>query len=204
MDFQKIYNKICKRGQKRILDSYTEKHHIHPKCMGGNNDENNITFLTPKEHFLCHQLLCEIYPNNRKLLYALWLMSIGKQKYKDSNYRISSRAYERLRLKFIKNITGKKKPGSGPRKVTWGSKISNSLKNKPKPKGFGEKISKARKGIRVNNKVILQYDTEGNFIKEWESQGDAGKALNIHYGSISSCCLGKTKTAGGYVWKFKE
>lgn len=204
MDFQNIYNKICKRGQERVLNSYTEKHHIIPKCMGGDNNKSNITHLTPKEHFLCHQLLCEIYPDNHKLLYALWLMSIGKQKYKESNYKMSSRTYEKLRLKFIAKTIGTKKPNSGPRKVTWGDKIGNSLKGKPKPKGFGEKITKARTGIRVNNKPVIQYDKKGYYIKEWESQSDAGKVLDIHYGSISSCCLGKTKTAGGYIWKFKK
>jgi hypothetical protein len=202
MDFQIIYNKICERGKKRVLESYVEKHHITPKCMGGDNLKENITYLTPKEHFLCHQLLCEIYPNNLKLLYALWLMSIGKKRNVE-NYKISSRVYERLRIKFIKKITGIKKPKSGARKVTWGDKISKSLKGLPKPEGFGLKITKARKGVMVNNKVINQYNLDGSFIKEWVSQTEASKALNIHYGSISSCCLGKTKSAGKYIWKFK-
>ena len=203
MDFQKIYNKICERGKVRVLESYTEKHHITPKCMGGGNNSNNITFLTPKEHFLCHQLLCEIYPYNIKLLYSLWLMSIGKQKYKKSDYKISSRVYERLRLNYIKKVKGVKKPGSGSKNVTWGDKISKSLKNKPKPLGFGLKISKARKGMTVNSKKVYQFGLDGHFIKEWESQTKAGEVLGIHYGSISSCCLGKTKTAGGFNWEFK-
>lgn len=204
MDFQRIYNKICNRGKERTLETYTEKHHIIPKCMGGENIKFNISNLTPKEHFLCHQLLCEIYPQNLKLLYSLWLMSIGKRKNKKFNYKISSRAYERLRLKFIKKNKGRKRKPYGPRNITWGDSISKSLKGLKKPKGFGAKISKAKKGVMVNNKKTKQFTLEGVFIKEWISQTEAGKVLGIHYGSISSCCLNKTKTAGGFIWKYKK
>ena len=54
----------------------------------------------------------------------------------------------------------------------------------------------------VNNpfsKRVIQYDLDGNFIKMWDSIKDAQQTLKISH--ISRCCLGKSKTAGGYVWK---
>jgi hypothetical protein len=57
---------------------------------------------------------------------------------------------------------------------------------------------------RQNQKPVLQYDLEGNFIKEWLSGREASYILNLkNYDSISACCLGKQKTGGGFIWRFK-
>lgn len=209
MDYQRIYNQLIERAQNKTLEGYTEKHHILPKCLGGSNDKENLVELTAREHFLCHRLLCEIYPKETKLWYALFLMAIGKQSTK-REYKLSSRNYEKLRLEFIKNIKGKKKPkGFGVGRVQTEetkTKMSLAKKGVPKPLGTGDKISAARKGNPnlKNAKIVIQYDINLNFIKEWESAKIAWKTLNIHYGSISCCCLNKTKTAGGFIWRFKD
>ena len=52
-----------------------------------------------------------------------------------------------------------------------------------------------------NNKPILQYDLDNNFIKEWISRTEAKKWLGP--GDISGCLLGKQKQAGGFIWKYK-
>jgi group I intron endonuclease len=57
------------------------------------------------------------------------------------------------------------------------------------------------KNIRRN---ILQYDLEGNFIKEYISASQAGREIKHNGNSISDCLNGKQKTAFGYVWKYKE
>ena len=53
-------------------------------------------------------------------------------------------------------------------------------------------------------KTTLQFDKNGNFIKEWFSTRVAEKELNITNGKISQCCIGNRKSAGGFVWKYKE
>lgn len=53
-------------------------------------------------------------------------------------------------------------------------------------------------------KPILQYDKNGNFIKEWFGIKNASESLNINQSNIGECCRNKRKTAGGYSWKFKE
>jgi hypothetical protein len=58
-------------------------------------------------------------------------------------------------------------------------------------------------GILARMKKVLQYDLKGNFMKEWESISQIETTLNIHKSLISDCCLGKQKTAKGYLWIFK-
>ena len=54
--------------------------------------------------------------------------------------------------------------------------------------------------------VVLQYDKEGNFIREWDTMSEAEKYYNKNRIStnISSCCRNKCKTAYGYIWKYKR
>jgi len=205
MNYLNIYNQIIEKAKNRTLEGYSESHHIIPKCLGGKNTKDNLVNLTAKEHFLCHKLLCEIYPEKTKLWYALWLMAVGKQKTKIHPYKIGSREYEMLKLKYINKIKNIPKPTgfNKGRKITWGAKIGIALKGKAKPTGFNQNNPKL-KGRVINNKKVCQYDLQGNFIQEWESGREIWRQLGIHYGSISSCCKGKTKTAGNYVWRFKN
>ncbi len=52
------------------------------------------------------------------------------------------------------------------------------------------------------SKRVFQYDLNGQFIREWFSARIVEKELGIRRQSIGKCCLGKYKSAGGYIWKF--
>jgi hypothetical protein len=52
------------------------------------------------------------------------------------------------------------------------------------------------------NIAVNQYDKNWNFIKEWNCIKDAATALNLIASNISRCCKGKTKTCGGFKWKY--
>jgi hypothetical protein len=59
--------------------------------------------------------------------------------------------------------------------------------------------------IKSLSKPVLQYDLDGNFIKEWINGKEAANILNIKsYGDISACCLNKQKTAHGFMWFYKK
>ena len=60
----------------------------------------------------------------------------------------------------------------------------------------------SKKGI--NAKVILQYSKDNVFIKEFSSIITAETELGIEHSNISACAKGNRKTAGGYIWKYKE
>jgi hypothetical protein len=219
MEYKKIYGQIIERAKNRPLEGYKEKHHITPRCMGGSDDKENIVELTSREHFLCNMLLCEIYPKNKKLWYALFLMSINRNKKDYNRYIISSKTYERIKTEWNSKIKGVKKP------VGFGDKIRSEEKNKkiglankkPKPEGFGEKLGNINRGKKRSKEFIdkhikrlslpiLQYDKKGNFIKEWESATQASLHLNINKNTISSNARGvkANKSAGGFIWKLKN
>lgn len=74
MDYKKIYESLIHKGKHRTLCGYKETHHIIPRCLGGSDDVENLVELTPEEHYLAHQLLVKLYPNNKKLIYAATAM----------------------------------------------------------------------------------------------------------------------------------
>lgn len=74
MNYKKIYDSLIERGKSRILEEYTESHHIIPRCMGGDDSRDNLVDLTPEEHYLAHQLLVKIYPDNKRLAIAAAMM----------------------------------------------------------------------------------------------------------------------------------
>ena len=51
------------------------------------------------------------------------------------------------------------------------------------------------------SKKVIQYDLNGNFIKEYSSYTEATQQTNINH--IGDCCNGKFKRAGKYIWKWK-
>lgn len=53
-------------------------------------------------------------------------------------------------------------------------------------------------------KSISQFDTDGNWIKNWVSARDVSEHLNINFADISTCCNGGVYTAGGYIWRFTQ
>ena len=65
-------------------------------------------------------------------------------------------------------------------------------------------------GFNINNyiqysphmKEIKQYDLDMNYLRTFKSISDASKEVNGATGNISKCCLGKYKTAYGYIWKY--
>ena len=50
-----------------------------------------------------------------------------------------------------------------------------------------------------NSRAVLQFDKNGNFIKEWKSIIDAERELEYKKSHISQCCKGKIKTSHGYI-----
>ena len=52
------------------------------------------------------------------------------------------------------------------------------------------------------NKPIIQFSRNGEFIRKWDSALDAQRELGIKQSNICSCCKGKLKTTGGYMWRY--
>lgn len=124
------YNKLIEHRLKHPLedDVYGENHHITPKCMGGNNDKDNIVKLSAREHFIAHYLLAKAYPHYPNLWYAFNMMSrICEGK---------SALYESAR-KHIRDVI------SGD--VSRSEKISKSLTGRSFSESHKKKLSDMRK-----------------------------------------------------------
>ena len=121
-----IINKAKTRGlNKRVLNYYTEKHHILPKCyfksVKAASYSENLVLLTAREHYICHYLIWK-FNKDPKMLLALYRMMNGN-KIKYSN--LTSKEYEVLKLNYSKHISLK---FSGKNNPNFGKKFSEKTK----------------------------------------------------------------------------
>ena len=148
MNYLKVYCNLIRKAENRIApEGYTEKHHIFPKSIYGNN--NKIVVLTAKEHFISHILLAKIcikryglyHKNTQKMLYAIINMK-GK-----SGRYYNSYLYENAKIKRNESIRGQNHPNYGkPRSQEVKDKISLKNKGKIRTENTKLKISIAKKG----------------------------------------------------------
>ena len=88
------------------------------------------------------------------------------------------------------------------------SKLSEARKGENNPM-YGKhrddetriKISKAHDKRKI---PVSQYTIEGVFIASYESIHEAQRLTNIYRATISRCCKGIQKTAGGFKWTYKN
>ncbi len=123
--YTRWYRQIVERAANRLQPTIIEKHHILPKSLGGMNVKENLAYLTPREHFLCHLLLTRMTSGsaNYKMRCAVNMFQ--------NKLKITSRFYDLLRQKFIA-----------------------SAKGRPKPEGFGLKVAASNRRRKVSENVI--------------------------------------------------
>lgn len=91
MDYFKTYNELIAKYGSNYKIGYMERHHIQPKCMGGDNSIDNLTYLAPRLHLLAHQLLMHAFPDVKGLKIAFATMCSRK------GIRLTSRQYQTAR-----------------------------------------------------------------------------------------------------------
>lgn len=69
-----------------------------------------------------------------------------------------------------------------------------------------EPVKTAKERSSEKNSIpIQQYDLKGNWIKDWKSVTEAAKYLGCKsVSSINNCLRGRSKSSGGFVWKYKD
>lgn len=89
------------------------------------------------------------------------------------------------------------------------NKIRQALLNRDP--AIYKKVAAKNKGKRRNHdimmkaaakrkKPILQYDSKGNFVREYDGIIDAGFNTTAN---IAACCKNRLKSAYGYIWRYK-
>lgn len=116
---------------------------------------------------------------------------------------------QEIRNKISKSNKGGTHDVNGENNPMYGKKgKDNPLFGRKLPEKTKQKMSnksKNRTGINsTNHKSILQFDKNMNFIKRFEYINQASDELNISRQNISSCLREKSKTAGGFIWKYEK
>jgi hypothetical protein len=114
--------------------------------------------------------------------------------------------------KTKKIISESRKGKSNNKGKTWTQKVKSIAKGskrgkyktrKDKGKTFSQEMKENfKEGKRNKTKNVLQYDLEGNFIKEWRSAADVVDVLKLK--GIYNCLTGISTHSGGFVWKYKN
>jgi hypothetical protein len=93
-------------------------------------------------------------------------------------------------------------------------KYENNITDKEVKPIIYEKLGRKKGGIPWNkgikfllgcnrsSKKVYQYDLKGYLIKEWGCVSVASNELNINRGGIENCSLGKSKSSGGFIWRY--
>lgn len=149
--YTRWYYNIIHQAQTRTISGYTERHHIIPRSLGGDNSINNLVNLTAREHFICHWLLVKMTTgiNKQKMANACNIMIHGTGK-GQLRYSLTSRIYENLKLNLSTIRKGRKNP-----------KVSKSLTGKKLSEEHKLNVSNGRKGQQLSedslNKIRKLY-----------------------------------------------
>lgn len=186
-----------KKSRQREKPVMYELHHIIPKSLGGGNDKENISFLTPREHFIAHALLTKMVfekKHKRSMAYAFTRMKVSNTK--QGYCRIGNgKLYERLRKNLKELYSGENNPFFGDRRFTG---ANNPFYGKTHTEETKQKIRQQKKKIGKDNsfygkthstqtkKVISEKQREPVTIvfedgskKKFNKRGDIGFTLGV-------------------------
>lgn len=183
MNYQKIYDDLMLKGRKRgnirsDIDFYVERHHIVPKCLGGSNHSDNLVFLTASEHFVAHQLLVKIFPNNHSISHAAKIL-MGSANANNKQFEwVRKRAVEtsvkfhtgrkrsdETRANISKSLLGKKPPA---RSDEHRANLSKALKGKP--------LSEEHKSKLANREITDEWKNKISKANKGQKRSDEQKA----------------------------
>lgn len=169
MNYTICYNRIIERALNRVLEGYCERHHIIPRCMGGSDEADNIAVLTAREHYIAHQLLVKIYPDNALLVKAAVMMTM------DSNGgRVGNRLYEWLKIKNSE-AQSKLMKGSIPwNKGKVGVFSDETIKQRTTSRRENNNYVAWNKGLPSKNNPLYKIPRTQE-VKNKISQGNTGK-----------------------------
>jgi hypothetical protein len=211
--YTKLYYQIITPTLNRELNTYKELHHIIPRSLGGTDEKDNLTYLTAREHFICHWLLVKMTEGQArsKMIYALQGMRAQNNSQQRYETKITSRVYEHYRIEHarIHSETMKGRPA-------WNKGIPQTeehkeknrqaaLKRGPKSEETIEKWKKSREGYMHSDETKLKQSLAskgkpkgphseelriaislgGKGIKKKEGHGDNVRKANLGVVSIN-------------------
>lgn len=180
--YTRIYYDIIDRAKSRTLplETYTEKHHVIPRSIGGNNSKNNIVTLTAREHFICHWLLPKMTygKSRRSMSHALRMMLAASPGRQDERYIPKPKKYELV--KKLANEASKGRPCSPEtrEKIRQGN-----LKRPPRTEETRQKLSEAarrRKGFTPEGRArVVEASKNRIYTEEQRERARQARAEQV-------------------------
>lgn len=166
MDYANIYFQLTSRAKNRILEGYTEKHHILPRSLGGTNKKENIVRFTVREHFLAHLCLWKMSEGEarKKMAYAVVSFKRQRQCQKGKGIRFNSRTYEIAKKE--RNVALSRK-FSGEGNPNFGGKYTSQ-----------PDIQQRMRVKKSSTENMGKYERTNEVVKK-NSQNRKGKGLGI-------------------------
>lgn len=183
---------ISKAKQRGNIDAYTERHHIIPRSLGGNDDCTNIVRLTTREHFIAHLLLCRMCAkaqDHRKMLFAFQMMANAFAP--NQRRYMGSRIYSLLKDKIAE---AKRQENSGEKNPFFGRKHSEETKRKLGHRGLcGDRNGMYGRRHSDEAKERMRAATKNRIPKTGSEHPFYGKSLSAeHREKLRVAMLGRT------------
>jgi len=174
------YNQITNNAKNRVLDYYTERHHIISLSLGGEDTAHNLVNLTAREHFVCHWILTKFTTgqDRYKMLNALRMMRAENPNQKRYKTQITSRVYENLKEEYAA-LQSKLRSGKG--NGMYGKTHTEKARRAISEKNTGNQITEEQKQKIVMAKKDVK---RAPFSEEWKQKMSKSKkgANNHRYG----------------------
>jgi len=224
VDYKKHYDNLMRtrlllkkeRHKSKKEGFYFEGHHIVPKSKGGSGlstrglHNDNIVYLTAREHFLAHWLLWRIDRDRSSSLAFHKMLSCNKHQKRN----ISSRMYEEARLSFSETNKGNKFGKGISRKASIETKLKISKNhanvNGEKNPFYGKnhtiearlKMSESRKKyfgeLTYNYKGLRVVKKENEILATFKTNKEVANFIGCAESNVRHVLSGNQKTARGY------
>lgn len=149
MNYHAHYRKLIDRAKFRVLVGYAERHHIVPRCMGGDNAVENLVWLTAEEHYCAHLLLVKMFPGHHRLVHAAHMMTVSRLP-----GRFGNKGYGWLRRKNAEAISismkGKKRAPFTSEHI---ARLTLANKARKHTAEQHEKIAAKRRGTKMSDET---------------------------------------------------
>jgi hypothetical protein len=193
MNYVDVYDSIINYRKNNEPEGYYENHHIVPRCLGGSDDDSNLVKLTLREHFVVHKLLYKIYPEEKGICYAYWMMC-NRTNAKARDYAVAKEQFNKINSEKGKLLVGEKNPMYGRNHSSQTRKLI-SKRLSVMMKGSGNSNAKLTDIYEYGTDKLIAEDV---LLKEYCRQN------NLQDGHMSATISGRRKHHRGLYAKRKD
>lgn len=200
-------------GKTRSSLKYRLSQHIHDSLNNGTKTRKKawIKGLILQGLLPVIQVLDVVDNDDWKLSEQYWISQLKAWGFKLTNMTAGGDGNQKMvmseesKQKRSAALKGRKRPKEVTEKISkahLGKKLLDSTKEKIRLFNLGKKQSEETR--RKRYKPVILVDAYGNILKEYPSLQHAALQHGCRRGQIANVCAGRTKSACGLIWKYKD